>query len=155
MVELLITMSIMVAIVAVVIPFFQLSVTSFSSMEARSSIGNVNQKALNRILSRLAECKRIFEGDASGNNDFLSKVSAGRPSELSGNKLPAINESGSLTPGTASFDPTAVGNRLFYTVGIDLRSGFKAVVITHWAALSVKESSLTLPANTAKLARIP
>jgi hypothetical protein len=117
LVEVVITMTIMGIIVVSVVPFFQTTFRGYSSFEVRNSIGVVNQRALNRIMTRLTECKRIFDGDpATGGNAYLDLLGSaqGRPLELAGNELPVIRETGSLTPGATGFAQTAVGNRLFF-----------------------------------------
>jgi prepilin-type N-terminal cleavage/methylation domain-containing protein len=114
MVEVLISMSVMAIIVVSVVPFFRTTVTGFSAMEVRTAVGVTNQQALNDVFVQMTQCKRLFTGDVAGDSNFLQRVVTSRPPELTGNRLPIVQDAGSFTPSSSTFSAASVGNRVFF-----------------------------------------
>jgi prepilin-type N-terminal cleavage/methylation domain-containing protein len=121
LVEVVVTMAVMTIMVVSVVSFFQTSMRGFSEIEVKTSLNTANQKALNSILRRLSECKRILDDTVAGNN-YLAKLDSPPSGEFADNELPKVETLGGLTPGATTFISASVGNRLFFAGAGEVRN---------------------------------
>lgn len=113
LVEMMISMAIISILVASVTPILITARNGFSSFEARSSLKDASQTAVNGILHELTQCKKIFQ-DTPADRNFLARLPAGLPASLGGSKMPFIDENGTLSVMSPDFSTSTVGNCLFF-----------------------------------------
>jgi len=118
-VEVIIASSILSLISLAVAPMFNVAQQGFTTSEAKISLRTESQKVINKIGHQLAESKRLFE-NTPASKAFLDRVQLTSPStSLLGSRLPVLEETASLSPGSSLFVPTSVGNSLFFASRIE------------------------------------
>ena len=113
MVELLISMTIMMIVMAVTVSLFTFLHRSFTSMEAGTVLPAATQQALNGMQNRIVENRRQFENTPVGAL-YLAKLPTLSPAPVSWRQLPVINVNMSLSISTGVFVSTCVGDSLFF-----------------------------------------
>lgn len=115
LVELCVSIGILTFIIIVLANFFDKTYMMFTHFEVTNQLKTYGQREIGRLSRILSLNKRLFSSGSAKDLAYLARLNiTADPSPLTASKLPLISVSGVLSPNDPDFDPSIMGNCLFF-----------------------------------------